>query len=194
MQARSVLAAAVLAVWAQAGASATDVPAAVLRVDYDRLLPVSRLDLPPDDLGFAGGALATADNDTTGQFTGQDYTLDTVATTPEAALDALAQLERAGHRYIVVLADRDDLLAIANAAGPETLIVNARAPDTDLRSGACRGNLLHVAPSRQMRADAVAQFLVWKQWTDWLLLTGSNPPDIALADAYRAAARSEPTS
>ncbi|HRO13488.1 MAG TPA: branched-chain amino acid ABC transporter substrate-binding protein, partial [Paracoccus sp. (in: a-proteobacteria)] len=49
------------------------VRAAVLRVDHPGLPPISRLQLPPGDLGFAGARLATLDNDTTGRFMGQDF-------------------------------------------------------------------------------------------------------------------------
>ena len=44
--------------------------AAVLRVDDAGLPPISRLDLPTEDLGFAGARLAIDDNDTTGRFMG----------------------------------------------------------------------------------------------------------------------------
>ena len=40
-----------------------------------------------------------------------------------------------------------------------------------------------------MLADAVGQYLVWKKWTRWLLLTGSHPEDEALAAAYRRTAK-----
>ena len=39
-----------------------------------------------------------------------------------------------------------------------------------------------------MLADGLAQFLMWKRWPRWLLVHGSHPEDIALADAYRHAA------
>ncbi len=169
-------------------AAAQQVPAAVLRVDYPALLPISRLDLPADDLAFAGAELATGDNQTTGRFLGQDYSLTTRAVAPDGALAAFEELVAQGQRIVVVLAHRDELLAMADAA-PDVLILNARAPDTDLRDEACRANVLHIAPSRQMRTDAVAQFLVWKKWPDWFLIHGSNPPDQALGAAFEASAK-----
>jgi ABC transporter substrate binding protein (PQQ-dependent alcohol dehydrogenase system) len=39
-----------------------------------------------------------------------------------------------------------------------------------------------------MKADALAQYLVWKQWTRWFLVHGSHPEDQALAAAYQRAA------
>ncbi|MEM6342156.1 MAG: branched-chain amino acid ABC transporter substrate-binding protein, partial [Pseudomonadota bacterium] len=51
-------------------AAAIDVRAAVIRVDYQSVLPISRYDLRPDDLGFAGAVLGDEDNGTTGSFLG----------------------------------------------------------------------------------------------------------------------------
>ncbi len=167
---------------------AQEVKAVVLRVDYPALLPVSRLDLRPDDLGFAGAQLATEDNQTTGQFMGQTYVTEVVAATPETALAEFERLQDAGLRFFAVQARAEELLAISEAAAPNTLVFNTLAPDTALRSAECRGNILHIAPSRQMQSDAVAQFLIWKKWPRWALIHGSHPEDVALAEAYRASA------
>lgn len=171
-------------------AAAVEVKAGVLRVDYPVLLPISRYDLRPDDLGFAGAALADEDNGTTGSFLGHVYDTTTIAAAPENADAALEELLAAGIRLIVIAAREDDVLRLTDRAAEEgALVLNATAPDMDLRSGACRGNLLHIAPSHGMLADTVAQFAIWKKWGNWFLISGSNPQDIALADAYRKAAR-----
>lgn len=170
-------------------AAAIEVKVAVLRVDYPALLPISRYDLRPDDLGFAGAALADEDNGTTGGFLGHEYETTTVAVSPEEADAALQGILAGGIRIVVILARAPDLLRITDAAAQTgALVFNARAPDMSLRDGDCRANLLHTAPSHLMLADAVAQFAVWKQWTDWFLVSGSNPDDVALADAYRRSA------
>jgi ABC transporter substrate binding protein (PQQ-dependent alcohol dehydrogenase system) len=170
-------------------AVAQDVRAAVIRVDYPSLLPLSRLDLPAEDRGFAGARLATDDNRTTGQFMGQTYETQEVRVPPEEALDAFQTLMESGRRLVVVIADTRDLTAMADAAPQDALLLNASSGDVALRSAGCRANVLHIAPSDAMRTDAVAQFLVWKRWTDWFLIEGSNPEDTALGDAYRASAR-----
>lgn len=186
---RAPLLAVIIHVLAAGAALAIDVKAAVLRVDYQTLLPISRYNLKPDDLGFAGAALADADNGTTGGFLGHTYETLTVATPPEEADAVLADILAQGIRLIVLQAEADDLLRLTDtAAEAGALVFNASAPDVALRDDACRGNLLHVAPSYAMLADAVAQFAVWKQWRDWLLIAGSNPADVALAEAYRRAA------
>ncbi len=165
-----------------------EVRAAVIRVDRAELPPVSRLDLPPDDLGFAGGRLATADNATTGSFMGQTFVVDEYSTGPEQALDTLETALSEGARFVVTLATEDETLALADAAGDRALVVNAKARGDALRNADCRANLVHVAPSHAMLADALAQFLMWKRWSRWFLIEGSHPEDAALADAYRKAA------
>ncbi|WP_236042680.1 ABC transporter substrate-binding protein [Roseibium aggregatum] len=169
-------------------AAASEIQAAVLRIDYPALLPLSRLDLPEEDRAFAGAELATEDNNTTGRFLGHTFETRTVAATPENALAEFQALVDAGYRLIVVLAGADDLNALADAAPDDALLLNARSGDTSLRSENCRANVVHVAPSDAMRADAVSQFLVWKRWTDWFLIGGSNEKDLRLAEAYRKAA------
>ncbi len=173
---------------AVAGQEPGTVAAGVIRVDYGLPLPISRLDLPPEDMGFAGAKLATADNMTTGGFMGQKFTVETVTVKPDGAVAALNEMLGRGVQYVVAMAQAPELLAFSEAAGDRALVFNATAPDDSLRNADCRANVLHVAPSRSMETDAVAQFLAWKRWSDWFLIEGSHPSDTALADAYRASA------
>lgn len=191
----TLVAALVLAAGAQAqtavaagAAPPATVRAAVLRVDAPRLPPISRLDTPPEDLGMAGARLAIGDNDTTGRFMGQDFEAIEVTATPATAGAELARLLDAGIPFIVTLADDAQTLALADQAGARALIFNARARGDRLRGADCRFNLIHTAPSHAMLADGLAQFLMWKKWPRWMLISGSHPQDVALADAYRRAA------
>src|SRR3546814_10081734 len=60
-----------------------------------------------------------------------------------------------------------DLLAIAELPeAKDTLIFNVRAKDDALRGAGCRANVLHVIPSYAMLADGLAQYLLWKRWTE----------------------------
>ncbi|GAA4219459.1 ABC transporter substrate-binding protein [Sagittula sp. NFXS13] len=171
-------------------AAAVEVEAAVLRIDYQRLLPISRYDLKAEDLGFAGAALADEDNNTTGSFLGHTFETQTVATAPDGADAAMDALLADGVKLIVVMAEAEDLLRLTKkAAAQDAIVFNATAPDTSLRDQGCNANLLHIAPSNQMKTDAVAQFAKWKQWDRWFLIYGSNPADLALAESYRRSAR-----
>lgn len=189
----SCLAAGALPADAQAPAApGTEAPqlvrAAVLRVDKPALPPISRLEVAPEDLGFAGARLAIEDNDTTGRFMGQDFEAVEVTATPETAAAELDAILGQDIRFVVLLADEATTLALADQAGDRALIFNAAARGDALRGADCRANLIHTAPSHAMLADGLAQFLMWKRWPRWLLVHGSHPEDIALADAYRRAA------
>ena len=169
--------------------AALDVRTGVLRVDYPTILPISRYDLKSDDLGFSGGVLANEDNQTTGTFLGMTFSVDYVSASPEEASAKLAEMIGQGINLIVVLANAKDTLMLADQAGKNVLLINASARDTSLRDDQCRANLIHVAPSYAMLADAVAQFALWKKWPRWFLIYGSNPDDRALGEAYRRSAR-----
>jgi ABC transporter substrate binding protein (PQQ-dependent alcohol dehydrogenase system) len=57
------------------------------------------------------------------------------------------------------------------------------APDIRLRQEDCRANVLHTAPDLAMLADALAQYLVWKKWSRWLVAKGPFPEDQAYLEA-----------
>lgn len=171
-------------------AFAVEVSVAVLRVDRQSLLPISRLELKPDDLGFSGADLADEDNATTGRFLGHTYVTSHHIVTPETAAAEAAKLAAEGRFFFVVLGNGDEVGAVADAvAKTGAIVLNASATDNGLRDQACRGNLLHVAASENMKADAVAQFAIWKKWPRWVLVEGSNPADTQIADSYRRAAQ-----
>lgn len=160
----------------------------MLRIDRPTLVPVSRYDARPEDIGFAGAMLGNEDNQTTGSFLGHQFFLESKAVPPADAQAAVQELVTGGASFLVVIGSGEDVLQAADAAGPGVLVFNASAPDANLRDTDCRANLFHVAPSRAMLSDAVAQFLVWKKWNRWFLIEGSNPDDRKLGDAYRRSA------
>ena len=59
-----------------------------------------------------------------------------------------------------------------------------------MTSGAsqCRANIFHMAPSYAMRADALAQYLIWKKWPRWFLVKGTAPSDADYVAAVERAA------
>ncbi len=152
---------------------------------------ISLSDKLPRDDGLAGAKLAISDNTTTGQFVGQQFELtETAVRADDDPIAALTTLAAQG--IFLVLADlpADQLLRLADAGREkQATLFNIQAPDDALRQQNCRNNMIHVAPSRAMLADALAQYLVWKKWSRWVLAYGSHPDDTLLADAYRRAAK-----
>ncbi|WP_372399171.1 ABC transporter substrate-binding protein [Azospirillum sp. HJ39] len=152
---------------------------------------VANPDEPAVDDGLAGAALAITDNNTTGKFLKQSFLLDAVEVAPDGdAAAALRKLAGRGDRFVIVDAPGATVEALSKL--PEArnlLLLNATAPDDSLRGAACAPNLLHVAPSRAMLADALGQYLVKKRWSRWFLVTGHRPEDALFADAVRRAAK-----
>lgn len=157
----------------------------------DKNPPLSLLDLAPPDDGVAGAKLAAADNNTTGQFTKQNFSLDVTESAKVDELIAAAEKKiAAGTNFIVADLKPDDLLKLADAlAGKDAAIINVGSPDDLLREENCRANVLHTAPTRTMLADALGQYLVWKKWRNWFLIVGPQPEDQAYAEAIRRTAK-----
>ena len=148
------------------------------------------IDIPAGNDGLAGGQLAIDDDNATGRFLNQHYTLlEKILGEGEDPAAAVTALADQGASFIVTSLDADRLLKAADAGKErgETLI-NALATDERLREQDCRVNVFHVAPTRSMLADGLAQYLVWKKWRKWVLISGSHENDGLYADALRHAA------
>jgi ABC transporter substrate binding protein (PQQ-dependent alcohol dehydrogenase system) len=165
-------------------------PAATLRIGYvglhvERKLPHSFMEQPPQDEGVAGARVGIADDNTTGQFTGQSFALDEkVVTSEDAVAGAFKELVAAGRRFVITDLPAADLLAVADLPeARDVTLLNVSARDDELRGAACRANVLHLVPSRAMLADALVQYLVLKRWRNVLLVPGPTDADHAYAAA-----------
>jgi len=179
-----------LAIPARAVADPLAVKVGVVRTEHSRET-ISILDIPAPDDFLAGAEMAMSDNNTTGKFLDQTYSIEDVKVPPdEDAVAATRALIGHGVRFLIVDLPADALLKVADAAGNSgTLVFNADASDERLREEDCRANVIHTAPSRTMLADGLAEYLIWKQWRKWFLVVGSHPEDVALGAAYERAAK-----
>lgn len=143
----------------------------------------------PADEGLQGARLAIADNATTGKFLKQRYELEEIIVPeggdPAAALRAAV----AKGRRLIVSTLPAPALKQALPEARDALVLNAGAPDEDLRNAGCAANLLHTLPDRAMLADALGQYLVRRNWKRWLLVVGAHPEDEAYAAAIRRTAK-----
>src|SRR5258707_12463625 len=150
---------------------------------------LSLVEQPAENDGIAGARLAIEDNNTTGKFLNQHFTLEEVRLKGGEDVAKAATDLAARNGFIIADLPADALLKAADALkGRGTVLLNAGAIDDRLREQDCRANVIHVAPTRSMLADALAQYLVWKQWKRWLLVAGSHDADKLYADALRRAA------
>jgi ABC transporter substrate binding protein (PQQ-dependent alcohol dehydrogenase system) len=175
---------------ARAEAEPAAIKVGVLREAHSRET-LSILDLPAADDALAGALIGAADNNTTGKFTGQSFeTIDAKIDENGDAAAAIDKLAKEGAALVIADLAAPRLLAAAERAKASgALIFNISAPDEALREDFCRSNVIHVAPSRAMLTDGLAQYLVWKKWTRWLMIRSSHPEDELLAQAYRNSAK-----
>ena len=151
---------------------------------------LSLVEQPAENDGVAGARLAIDDNNTTGKFLNQHFSLEEVRLKEgdDAAKAAVALADR-NIGFIIADLPAEALLKAADALrGRGTVLFNAGAVDDRLREEDCRTNVIHVAPTRSMLADGLAQYLVWKQWKRWMLVVGSHEEDKLFAAALRRAA------
>jgi ABC transporter substrate binding protein (PQQ-dependent alcohol dehydrogenase system) len=151
---------------------------------------LSMVEQPAENDGVAGARLAAEDNNTTGKFLNQHFTLDELRLKDgDDAAKAAAALADRNIAFIIADLPTGALLKAADAIRDRgTVLFNAGAIDDRLREEDCRTNVIHVAPTRSMLADGLAQYLVWKQWKRWMMVVGSHEEDKLYAEALRRAA------
>src|SRR6266576_1834691 len=121
---------------------------------------------PSQQCGLAGARLGINDNNTTGRYLNQQFSLEDFRTGgSDDAVAATIALGERGSSLVIADLPADALLKAADAEAPRRrLFFNVGAIDDRLREEDCRANVIHSAPTRSMLADALAQYLVWKQW------------------------------
>lgn len=157
---------------------------------YPEPAPLSLLDKVLTDEGVQGARVAVKENNMTGRLIGHRHDVSEVLLGANDDVAAKAKsLFANGEKLIVADLEHDDLLAVADLPeAKDAIILNIRLSDDELRQEQCRQNVFHLQPSWSMRADALAQYMNWKKWRRWLLVSGQGPKDLQYAAAVRRAA------
>jgi ABC transporter substrate binding protein (PQQ-dependent alcohol dehydrogenase system) len=92
-----------------------------------------------------------------------------------AAKAAAAKAEKSGSAALVT--DLPAAWTLAAADGARLPVLNIGSAADALRQADCRKLVLHLLPSERMRADALAQTLMARRWSQVLLLTGPSAED-----------------
>ena len=66
----------------------------------------------------------------------------------------------------------------------DVYLFNTTATGDELRNEHCQQHLFHIAASRSMLSDSVAQYLVAQKWNRVLVLRGPLPEDIKMTQAF----------
>lgn len=178
-------------VWLSAPVTAaTDIRVGYVQWHPDPGPVLSNIIPEPADSGLQGAKLAIADNNTTGRFIDQHFTLSKVLATSEAeAVSAAATLSKNGIKLLVLNVPARTLHTIANQQGDDVLLFNAGAKDDSLRLQNCPTNLVHTQVSHAMLTDALAQWLNARRWKKLFLITGPTQADKDWARAFRRATK-----
>jgi len=151
---------------------------------------LSNLDAFIANKGLPGAQLAIDDNNTTGQFLQQNYRLETIIVPLKANLVQAFQKISADTTFVLVNLPAQALNQLADLPqAQQKLLLDVATTDDALRNAQCRANVLHLLPSRAMRADALAQFMMKNRWTNWFLVIGATPEDNFYAQAIKRAAK-----
>jgi len=186
-----ILTAAACAITAGSKLHANELDINIVYLEQQRERPpvLSNLVVHPEDEGEQGAILGTADNNTTGKFLKDTYTLETIIVPPEEDVVAAAQAVLEGSKLVVLNMPSDKLLQIADLpAAADDLLFNAGSANVSLRSGDCRANVLHTLPSRAMLTDALMQFFKKRKWDSIYLLEGNRDVDKLYAASVRTSA------
>ncbi len=169
--------------------AAIDVPVYYIARDIESPLPLSLVDKRVEKDGFSGAELGLKDNQTTGKFLGHEYRLIDIFVAEDAEIkESISKAGENDPEIIVANLEADDLLAVADRF-PESLLINVRAEDNRVRDADCRANVFHVAPSRAMLTDALAQYLAWKRWNRVIIVKGRHPDDALYAESLERASK-----
>jgi len=168
----------------------------VIKIAYLMQVPqrrptLSNLDPVIENKGVGGAELAIEDNNTTGQYTKQQFTLENFIVPVDGNV-ADTFNKRIASKYAFVITNLSPELTntIADQSTQKNILFfDAGTVDDQLRNQGCRANIVHMLPSRSMRADALAQYMVKKKWTEWFLVTGPAKEDTLFAEAIKRAAK-----
>ncbi|MDD2740371.1 MAG: ABC transporter substrate-binding protein [Methylomonas lenta] len=161
-------------------------------LSQEREAPAALSNLDPfiQNKGELGAELATSDNNTTGQFTHQQYELKKVIV--PIGGDIVQAFNKLGDDvgFVVLNVKPAQINQLADLpAAQNKLLFDAVTSDDELRGSQCRHHVLHILPNRAMRADALAQYMLKKRWQNWFLVVGQTPEDQLYAAAIKRAAK-----
>ncbi|HPG88752.1 MAG TPA: ABC transporter substrate-binding protein, partial [Hyphomicrobium sp.] len=158
---------------------------------YPQVEPLSLVDKIYDDAGLQGARVGIIEDNMTGRLIGHDYKLvEAIVPESDDIVVKAKELLADGIKLIVADLEPADLIAVSDLPeASDALIFNVQSSDVALRHENCRRNVFHIPPDWAMRADALAQYLIWKKWKRWVLIAGERPKDVAFADALRRAAK-----
>ncbi len=157
--------------------------------DYPSSPPLSLLEKILTDEGIKGAHLSMEVNNQMGRMFDYKFELkEIIVAKDEDPVESVKKHLQQSNKLIIADLESKDLIKLANSpATKNAIILNINAEDDDLRVSECHNNVFHIIPSLSMRTDALAQYLIWKKWKKWFLVSGKHQTD---KDYVKAVARS----
>ena len=166
-----------------------------IRIAYltqEKQMPAALSNLDPfiSDKGLQGALLGLKDNNTTGQFTQQSYTLkQAVVPLGGDVKQVFTALLKQGFQLFIVNLPAAQLVELHQLNNNQALLFDVATRSDAFRHNQCLADVLHLLPSRAMRADALAQYMLKKRWRKWFLVVGNTPEDALYAQAIKRSAK-----
>lgn len=158
----------------------------------EKIAPPALSNLDPfiKEKGYSGAELAIKDNNTTGQFTGQVFKLDKLIVPVGTDIAQAFQTSiKDRYRFVIVNLSEGELKQVLPGLESSQMVVFDVGTSDDRLRQSCVKNMLHILPSRAMRADALAQYMMKKRWNKWFLVTGPAPEDQLYTAAIKRSAK-----
>ncbi len=155
-------------------------------------VPAALSNLAPfiEDKGLQGALLGLKDNNTTGQFTQQNYFLEQVIVPIGGDVkQAFSQILKQGIQLVIVNLPAQQLVELHQLNNNQALLFDVATRTDAFRKNQCLADVLHILPSRAMRADALAQYMLKKRWNRWFLVIGNTAEDALYAQAIKRSAK-----
>ncbi len=169
----------------------------LIRVSYVKHVRESFSGVPtylsaPENEGINGAQSALDDANKTGKFLGYKLQLNIILLSEQSQMSP-TQLATIKESNAVIL-DSDppffeNIMQSILSSQTQALIINARNHSNAVRSQYCDVSLLHVAPTYQMKSDALGQWFRTKRIEDIMVLVGPNSEDKLFAQAFEQTAK-----
>lgn len=145
----------------------------------------------PKDSGLKGIELAIKDSNKTARFLGQNYNLQKIISkNEEEIISSLEKFINEKNTFVILNVQNDLFKKIVNHPMAEKiLILNSANPNSEFRKTICKPNVLHTISSNAMLYDGLVQFMIKRNWKEWLLIKGDNEKDKEIEKAIKRSAK-----
>jgi ABC transporter substrate binding protein (PQQ-dependent alcohol dehydrogenase system) len=140
---------------------------------------------------FVGAELGLADISPLGMAADVTFRLERWSLPPEDSIEgSIRQAASRGIAAALLDLPVEDLKLAAKAMpSGKIALFNIREQSDDLRRDVCGTDLFHVIPSQSGLTDALAQFVVRRNWRKILMMVGPEESDTTLAKSFERSAK-----